>query len=529
MFLDAEASGWPEDLDADVCLVGSGVMGLALTQHLLAHSKARILLIEQGPLEDSEELSTVPEERNSGDLVSGVAASRAQGFGGSSLRWGGQALPFFPQDLEDRPFLDLRGPWPLTLADLAPYYDQAGSFLDLDPIPFDTNLWQNHILEEAFGPARALEINFSKWSPIAYLPHRYRPIVAASPRVTCVCNARVVAVQLNREGSKVEGVRVRRGQGQEVLLCAHLVVLCGGGIENPRLLLASRQGDRQGIGNEHDLVGRFYQDHIGFYAARLEPLNWHLFEHLFAAFLKGNQKFLPKLQLSQAQQSSRQLLNVTGNLAIQETEDSPRQAARRIYQRFRGLPHESSSWASDTKLLIKAPVSAVHIARSYLRHRLHLPRQARYFLMANAESEPLYDSRILLDDNLDHHGQPRPLVHWRCSDRSLMALQTYVAGLSDSLEQTGIARVHPSTYLTAPNLDWKERAYSLYHHIGATRMAVSARQGVVDPNSQVFGVANLYLAGTSVLPTGSASNPSFTALALTLRLGDHLLRQLPRP
>jgi choline dehydrogenase-like flavoprotein len=64
--------------------------------------------------------------------------------------------------------------------------------------------------------------------------------------------------------------------------------------------------------------------------------------------------------------------------------------------------------------------------------------------------------------------------------------------------------------------------------MGATRMAVSARQGVVDPNGQVFGVANLYVAGTSVLPTGSASNPSFTALALTLRLGDHLLRQLPQ-
>ena len=119
MFLDADVDSWPEDLSADVCLVGSGVMSLALTHYLLDHSTARLLLVEQGPLEDSEELSAVPAERNSGDLVSAVAASRAQGFGGSSLRWGGQALPFFPRDLEDRPFLDLRGPWPLTLADLA--------------------------------------------------------------------------------------------------------------------------------------------------------------------------------------------------------------------------------------------------------------------------------------------------------------------------------------------------------------------------------------------------------------------------
>jgi choline dehydrogenase-like flavoprotein len=518
-FLNAEDS-WPEDLRSDVCLVGSGIMGLALTQHLLANSKAHIVLIEQGPLEDTEALSAVPEERNSGDLVSGVAASRAKGFGGSSRRWGGQALPFFPQDLDDRPFLKLRDPWPLKLADLAPHYKQASAF--------DANLWNSPLFDQAFGPAKTLELNFSKWSPVAYLADRYRPIIAASPRVTCIYNARVTAVHLNREGNKVEGVRVRCGNGQGALLLSPLVVLCGGGIENPRLLLASPQGDRQGIGNDHDLVGRFYQDHIGFYAARLEPLNWRLFEHLFAAFLNGNQKFLPKLQLSQATQKSQELLNVTGNIEIQESELAPRQAARRIYRRLSGLRRQDSSLIADGKLLLKAPASAFQIARSYLRGRLHVPKEARYFLIANAESEPLHDSRILLDSSVDSDGQPRALVHWRCSDRTLMTLRTYVSGLRDTLEQTGIAKVFPSTYLTESNLDWKKRTYSIYHHMGATRMAVSARQGVVDPNGQVFGVANLYVAGTSVLPTGSASNPSFTALALTLRLGDHLLRQLPQ-
>ena len=526
MFLDAEVDSWPEDLSADVCLVGSGVMSLALTHYLLDHSTARILLVEQGPLEDTEALSALPAERNTGDLVSAVDASRAQGFGGSSRRWGGQALPFFPQDLDDRPFLDLRGPWPLTLADLAPHYAQASNFLALDSIPFDTDLWRHPVLEQAFGKARALELNFSKWSPIAYLADRYRPIIAASARVTCVCNARVVAIGLNREGTMVEGLRVRRGNAQESRLRSKLVVLCGGGIENPRLLLASRQGDRQGIGNEHDLVGRYYQDHIGFYAARLEPMNWRLFEHLFAAFLKGDQKFLPKLQLSQATQKSQELLNVTGNLAIQESDRSPRQAARRLYRRLRGLPGDETSMVADGKLLLKAPVEAFKIGRSYLRRRLHLPRQATYFLMANAESEPMHDSRIMLDERLDAQGQPRVLVHWRCSDRSLMAMRAYVTGLQESLQSAGIAKVHPSTYLTASNLNWKERAYSLYHHMGATRMALSPRQGVVDPDGQVFGVANLYVAGTSVLPTGSASNPSFTALALTFRLGEHLRRRL---
>ena len=44
---------------------------------------------------------------------------------------------------------------------------------------------------------------------------------------------------------------------------------------------------------------------------------------------------------------------------------------------------------------------------------------------------------------------------------------------------------------------------------------------------RVHGVPNLYIAGTSVLPTGSASNPTFTALALALRLADHLASRSP--
>ena len=48
------------------------------------------------------------------------------------------------------------------------------------------------------------------------------------------------------------------------------------------------------------------------------------------------------------------------------------------------------------------------------------------------------------------------------------------------------------------------------------------RQGVVDPNCKVHGVDNLFVAGSSVFPTGGASNPTLTLIALALRLGDHL-------
>jgi len=61
-----------------------------------------------------------------------------------------------------------------------------------------------------------------------------------------------------------------------------------------------------------------------------------------------------------------------------------------------------------------------------------------------------------------------------------------------------------------------------HHHAGTTRMASSPDQGVVDADCKVFGLANLYVAGNSVFPTAGSMNPTFTIVALTLRLADHL-------
>jgi choline dehydrogenase-like flavoprotein len=530
MFLDFDEMPAASELRADLCLVGAGLVGLALTDHLLRHTSADILLIEQGGLIDREELTSVPAERNSGDVASGLAASRAMGFGGSTLRWGGQALPFSRTDLGPRNFLELPGGWPISREELERHYATAERFLKLSAVPFDTDLWRNETLAQWFGPSRPLDVNFSKWSPIAYLARQYRGRIGTSRRVTCLLNARAVEVLLADDHHSATGLRLRNRHGREATAHGRIHVLCGGGIDNPRLLLASRQGDRRGIGHEHDVVGRYYQDHAGYYGARLTPRNRRLFGHLFATFLvspllPGRQKFVPKLQLSEQQQRTQQLLNVTGNLAVEESEQSARMAARRLYRSLVRSRGEKAS-LRDAGALLKAPGDALSIGAHFLRGRIRLPDEATFWLMANAESEPLRDSRIVLSDEPDAYGMARPIIHWLLGDRTFRSLQAYYEGTKQALEGAGIATVTLSHFLTEPGADWKANAYSLYHHMGATRMAHSPREGVVNTDSRVHGVANLYVAGTSVLPTGSASNPSFTALALTLRLAEHLQARL---
>ncbi|MFN7871894.1 MAG: GMC oxidoreductase [Cyanobacteriota bacterium] len=530
MFIDFADSANSIEYQCDICIVGSGVIGLAIASHLLAHSKRRILLVEEGGLADTENDSAVPAEFNDGDVASGVAGGRARGFGGSSRRWGGQALPFSALDLAPRPGIDPAGGWPISWEELNRFYPLADKFLGLSPISFQSDLWKNSEITNGFGKNSPLELNISKYSPHPYLASLYQQKITTSSQVNCLLNAKVASVNLDSNGLRSTGVRIRNRHGKESEIKSESVVLCGGGIENPRILLASWHNGKQGIGNQQDLVGRYYQDHLGFFAARLEPIDWPAFHHLFASFTAGNQKYVPKIQLSQGIQVRDKLLNVTGNLDVQSEADTPLHSVRRLYHALRGSRPDSRSWqalSKDLKQVIRsAPEALGLLSTHFFEHRIAIPRKARYFLMANAESEPLYNSRIRLGEAIDIYGMARPIVEWRVSDRSFTALHCYGQALKSTLELKGIAQVNLSPYLTDPTANWIERAYSLYHHMGATRMSNSAKDGVVDTWGRIHGIGNLYIAGTSVLPTGSSSNPSYTALALAFRTAQHILAKL---
>ena len=66
------------------------------------------------------------------------------------------------------------------------------------------------------------------------------------------------------------------------------------------------------------------------------------------------------------------------------------------------------------------------------------------------------------------------------------------------------------------------------HHLGTTRMGFSKKNGVVDKNLKVFGLENLFIAGSSTFPTGGHANPTYTIIALSLRLSEFLIKKFKK-
>ena len=83
-------------------------------------------------------------------------------------------------------------------------------------------------------------------------------------------------------------------------------------------------------------------------------------------------------------------------------------------------------------------------------------------------------------------------------------------------------------WVSADAADWGADLSGGHHNLGTTRMSGSMNHGVVDKNTRVHDIANLYVTGPSVFPTGGFSNPVLTVVALAFRLADHLKQKAER-
>ena len=121
------------------------------------------------------------------------------------------------------------------------------------------------------------------------------------------------------------------------------------------------------------------------------------------------------------------------------------------------------------------------------------------------------------------------VLDWRLSEIDHRTLRVMATTIVAELGRLGVARVQLGEWLLRDEVTWPDELTASNHHLGTTRMADDPRRGVVDRDGRVFGCDNLYVAGSSVFPTGGFANPTVNLVALTLRLAKHLRTRLREP
>jgi choline dehydrogenase-like flavoprotein len=506
------------DLTADVCVIGGGAAGLAVA-HALEGTRLRVLLLESGGLEPDPTTERLNEAVNVGPGFVDVVASRRRVLGGATRAWAGQCVPLDAEDFEPREWVPGSG-WPIRRIDLEPFYRRAEGLLDIQGAAYDERSWIPFGLSPPAWNAARLRHRFTVWPRRVDLGRLTGRRLRASSNVHVVLHATAVRLSTDPSGRAVQSVELRALGGKMARARARVFVLAAGTIENARLLLLSDDPRANGLGNDHDLVGRYFQDHPNGFTADVRAADARWLQDRYGLLYRRGRRYLARMCLSPQIQRAEGVLAATSLPVFDYAPASSIETARELVHaaRRRRLPERLPARLAD--LARDVPGLTRLAARRYLLGRSPDALPQRIQLHVFTEQAPNAASRVTLGDRDDALGARMAEVDWRLTDLEERTVRAMTSVASQEFGRLGLGEVMPS-----PDVQ-KDALRDCYHHIGTTRMSRSPAQGVVDPDCRVHGVANLYLSGASVFPTSSWASPTFTAIALSLRLAEHLRRSL---
>jgi choline dehydrogenase-like flavoprotein len=486
------------DRPRDVCVVGGGPAGVTLARALAVRG-LDVALMEAGGLE----LSPETQDPYFGDVVGldyyDPFVSRLRYLGGTSNHWGGFCRPLDAHDFEPQSFHPLSG-WPIAKTDLDRYAAEADEILNLGPP-----------LEDAppDRPDDQLFQIFKRYSsPIVRFGEKYHDELVGTERIALVLHANLVDLRLDDGlGTVTEAVFKSYQPGDPGFsVRARYFCLCMGGLENPRFLLNARSQVPAGIGNQHDLVGRFFCDHLHHQVGEV------LFENAVPrrALYSVTREFLDEHEVLSFHvgmfSNEASLFDEVSRRIICSTSFTERLAARVFRPRPIDCDRDmlGAAWAQWWEGDAGEPSGQVRI---------------------NSAQALNPDSRVLLTQEKDDFGLNRLAVDWRLTELDYRTMRTAAETLGTYIAERNIGRVRISDWLlddepTPPTVS--EDHVAGYHHMCTTRMSDDPRRGVVDRNCRVHGISNLYIGGSSVFATTGYANPTYTIVQLALRLAEHL-------
>jgi choline dehydrogenase-like flavoprotein len=516
MFADFNEEHDPALFSADICIVGSGAAALAMLTRLYSTNR-RIVVLEAGGEHITPENQLLYNVITPYHAFEGARDGRFRVFGGSTTRWGGQALPLDPLDFKPRDWVSHSG-WPISYDTVAAYYPEVDRFLRVEPVDYLGSIYEL-TREKPLAADDNLQLRFSKWSPSPNLRNHYREQIGKSSNVVLIKNASVTAINLTTNHGSVQSLTIKNQAGETAQVHARQVVLACGGIENARLLLASNQQLAHGVGNAHDIVGRYLQDHPNAEIGTLLPGSRRQQAYLNYSYVKKT-RLLPRLFISEAFLAQHRLLNANTYIQYQSAQEDAFAMAKELYRKQARGELSLQEIKLALRLIKKLPQLLETAKQYYFHHKVYTPQgTARVNVMM--ETPPSPNNRVCLSNEPDSLGLPKAIIKWQIDPLVRQTLLACTRLTGDYFARTGLGELQLDDWLQRD--DWAAHIKDAKHHIGTTRMASSPAEGVVDENCRVYGVANLYIAGSSVFPTSGHSNPTATLLALAFRLADHLL------
>jgi len=453
-------------------------------------------------------------------------------------RLGVRLRPLDEIDFEERDWVPYSG-WPFNKSHLDPFYERAQTVLRVGPYTYDVEDWEGPETSRLPFANGRVKTTIFQLGPRAPFIGEYRDEIAQANNIATYLYANAIELETTETAQTVTRLRVACLQGNRFWVSAKLFILATNGIETPRLLLLSNKTQTAGLGNQHDLVGRFFMEHPHHWSGVYAPVDPSIFDStgLYRVHTVDGIPILGKLTLAEEVLRREELLSYCVSIHPSprpERLSHDRTASKAVdsLKALRSAIRRGEVPVGLGKYLSNVVSGIDDIAATACRNiRRQLegaldkrkpPRVEVFTLNHMSEQAPNPNSRVTLAAERDALGCNRAQLDWQLSPLDMRTIIRAQEIISEELRRAGLGHLHIELNDETPPPD----LHGGVHQMGTTRMHTDPKQGVVDENCRVHGLSNLFIAGSSVFPTVGYANPVLTLVALALRLADHVKKFL---
>lgn len=504
--------------EADVCVIGAGAAGIYLATQLVQRGRT-VVLIEAGP-KTGVDAATVGFDAIFGrDPYPGATAGRFFGLGGSTTRWGGALVPHSEADR--------REPDPFAFA----WSHILGIVREEAPTVVRNLGYQGGADFDAFAEgtlgrtARDLVDSGLQVQSGLYLPFRRKNLVSllkqvkdgrAGLRVFFNAVAEDWDIQLGRHrAARIARLNVVARNGHSLQVRADRFVVCAGAIESARILLEMQAAYSLPVLRPTALPGCYLGDHLSLPIADVEAGSRDQIARLFAPrFSRGWMRGFRFLETSAPPGAPRAFAHFIFD---------NRSPGFELAKTLLGALQQRRLPAVGAGDLIGGMGDLGRLAYGRLvESRLFVPSGTEAHLQLDMEQLPVRENRVTLTDRQDDYGRRVPRIDWAISEQDIAALAASAQRLLARWPgaRAGLPALRPRSIVRSDG-GAIEKPYDAYHPVGTCRMGED-EEAVVDSNLKVWGLDNLWLASTGVLPSAGTANPTFTLFCLAQGLAASL-------
>jgi choline dehydrogenase-like flavoprotein len=498
----------------DICIIGAGAAGISMALEFI-DTKYQVVVLEGGGFEYDDRIQELYNGKTTGQPYYPMKSSELHYFGGTTAHWGGMCALFDPIIFQKRDWVDYSG-WPITQETLLPFYKRASGNVDIDNNDFDLKYWQKQ--DPSFVPLPFDEdviwSKIWKFSKPTRFGTKYRERLVNAKNIHLYTYANVVDITANESLQKINTVTAKNYTGKTFTATARYIILACAGIQNPRILLAANKQFAKGLGNNNDLVGRFFMEHAEFKSAEL----WLNQRSELNLYMNVQPRVRAELAIAPKKQAEFKILN--GMVSFTPL-DYAKQMPSYIQLWNTNDPRVNEERAKQA--MYKTAGSPVHRLLEKFKSAESKRKHQAFQLTLRLEQSPNPLSRVTLGDQKDELGVPQANLNWAFTPLEKKSLRKIYEIIGQQAGESGIGRVRLMEELWNPEDETLPVTTSGgWHHMGTTRMSDDPKMGVVDADCKVHGIQNLFIAGSSCFTTGSAVNPTYTIVALSIRLADHI-------